>query len=374
MLDSRTRAFGSAMTYIQGPGELDKIEEYSRVYTNRVFFLIDGFLFPTLKERIENIFSKSDSVCICEACRGECCYSEINRITELVKEHKAGLIVGAGGGKTIDIAKMVANSLFFPYFIVPTSAATDAPVSGLAVVYTDTGEHLEAVMLKRSADIVLMDSNLIAGAPIRLFRAGMADALATWFEAQARERSESPNNIGKGYLRCKAGMAIARLSYDLLMEDGLRALRDLEISAVTDAVENIIETNTLLSGLGFQNTGCSVAHAIHAGLAELPETHSYLHGEKVAFGIVCGFAFENTPMDIVDKVMQFMVEADIPVTLSDLGVEATPENIFKIADKVVNRNRTIYAEPLVINIDTVSAAIISANALGERYKARFKNK
>ena len=69
-----------------------------------------------------------------------------------------------------------------------------------------------------------------------------------------------------------------------------------------------------------------------------------------------------------------MVEAGIPVTLSDLGVEATPENIFKIADKVVNRNRTIYAEPLVINIDTVSAAIISANALGERYKARFKNK
>lgn len=370
MLESRTRAFGSAMTYIQGPGEFEKIEQHSRVYADKVFFLIDGFLFKQFQGRIEALYQNSESVCICEAFKGECCYTEIDRVAALVKKNEAGLVVGVGGGKTIDVVKMVANQLFMPYFVIPTSAATDAPVSGLAVVYTEAGEHLEAVMLKRSADIVLMDSAIIAGAPLRLFRAGVADALATWFEAQARERSDTPNNIGKGYRRCKAGMAIAKLSFDLLMEDGLRALQDLEAGAITDAVENIIETNTLLSGLGFQNTGCSVAHAIHAGLAELPETHKYLHGEKVAFGIVCGFVFENTPMETVDKVMNFMVEAKLPVSLSDLGVEATPENIFTIADKVVNRNKTIYAEPLVVSIETVSAAIVAANALGDRYKAK----
>jgi glycerol dehydrogenase len=305
---------------------------------------------------------------VCEKFGGECCRSEIDRVAELVRKSGCGLVVGVGGGKTIDVAKMASNELDIPYFIAPTSASTDAPVSCIAVIYTDKGEHDSVASLKRAAEMVLMDSEIIVKAPMRLFKAGMADALATWFEAQARERSDTPNNIGKGYRQCKAGMAIARLSFDLLMEDGLKALQALENGIITEAVENIIETNTLLSGLGFQNTGCSVAHAIHAGLAELPQTHGYMHGEKVAFGIVCGFIFENTPKELVDPVMRFMVAAGLPVTLEELNVKPSRENAFKIADKVVNRNKTIYAEPLVITVDTVLAAVLAANALGEAYK------
>lgn len=43
--------------------------------------------------------------------------------------------------------------------------------------------------------------------------------------------------------------------------------------------------NTLLSGLGFENGGLAVAHALHNGLTAVPETHKYTHGEKVAFGL-----------------------------------------------------------------------------------------
>ncbi|MDR2587931.1 MAG: glycerol dehydrogenase [Spirochaetales bacterium] len=368
MMPTTTRAFGAPMTYIQGPGEFNNLEAYSRAFSGKVFFLIDNFLFPDFSRRVEEIYKDTESSCVCEQCRGECSRSEIFRVAELIKKSGAGLVVGVGGGKTIDVAKMAANELSLPYFITPTSASTDAPVSCIAVIYTDSGEHAGVASLKRAAEIVLMDSEIIAKAPLRLFRAGMADALATWFEAQTRERSDTPNNIGKGYRRCKAGMAIAKLSFELLMEDGLKALQALENGVITEAVENIIETNTLLSGLGFQNTGCSVAHAIHAGLAELPQTHSYMHGEKVAFGIVCGFIFENMPKEIVDTVMRFMTAAGLPVTLKDLNVEPTRENAFKIADKVVNRNKTIYAEPLVITVDTVLAAVLAANALGEAYQ------
>ena len=368
MMPSTTRAFGSPMTYIQGPGELNNLETYTKVFSNNVFFLIDSFMHSSLSERIAGIYEGTQSAFVCEKSEGECSRNEIARVVEKVRQSGAGLIVGAGGGKTIDIAKVAANEVELPYFIAPTSASTDAPVSGLAVIYTDEGVHEGLVILKRSADIVLMDSEIVAKAPLRLFRAGMGDALATWFEAQSRERTDTPNLIGKGFRRTKASMAIAKLSFDLLMEDGLKALSAIERGVITEAVENIIEVNTLLSGLGFQNAGLCVAHAIHSGLSELPQAHSYLHGEKVSFGIVCGFIFENTSNEVVDSVMRFMVAAKLPVTLAELNVEATEENAIIIADKVVNRNKLIYADPMVINIDTVKAAVIAANAMGEAYK------
>ena len=48
-----------------------------------------------------------------------------------------------------------------------------------------------------------------------------------------------------------------------------------ERGALTQAVENIIEANTLLSGLGFENCGVSGGHGIHDGLTVLDETHGF---------------------------------------------------------------------------------------------------
>lgn len=53
------------------------------------------------------------------------------------------------------------------------------------------------------------------------------------------------------------------------------------------ALENIIESNILMSGLGFENVGCSVAHAIGNAITVLPEGERMMHGERVGFGVVC---------------------------------------------------------------------------------------
>ena len=60
----------------------------------------------------------------------------MQRICEIVRSNSAALIVGVGGGKTLDTAKLCADSVDLPVIIVPTSASTDAPVSEIAVLYT----------------------------------------------------------------------------------------------------------------------------------------------------------------------------------------------------------------------------------------------
>ncbi len=366
MLSSTTRAFGSPLRYVQGQGEFGRLPLYTAPYGNACV-IIDGFLYQDLNARLEKAYAESDAKFVSISFNGECCEEEVERIGKIARENGAAVIVGAGGGKTMDTAKICADEMGLPVIIAPSSASTDAPVSEIAVVYKPDGEYIGSRKMKKNADLVLVDTEIIVKAPRRLFVAGMGDALATWLEAQACEGSDSPNYIGSGMRRCKAGMAIAKASWDILFEDGEKALMALDSGVVTEAFENVVEANTLLSGLGFLNTGLATAHGIHSGLTVLPETHKYLHGEKVAFGIVCQMVLENTPAETVDKVMRFMVAIGLPVTLADLGVAAERDKVLAIAEKTAN-GPLIHQEPFAVTTERVYGAIIAADALGRKYK------
>ncbi len=366
MLSSTTRAFGSPLRYVQGQGEFGRLPLYTAPYGNACV-IIDGFLYQDLNARLEKAYAESDAKFVSISFNGECCEEEVERIGKIARENGAAVIVGAGGGKTMDTAKICADEMGLPVIIAPSSASTDAPVSEIAVVYKPDGEYIGSRKMKKNADLVLVDTEIIVKAPRRLFVAGMGDALATWLEAQACECSDSPNYIGSGMRRCKAGMAIAKASWDILFEDGEKALMALDSGVVTEAFENVVEANTLLSGLGFLNTGLATAHGIHSGLTVLPETHKYLHGEKVAFGIVCQMVLENTPAETVDKVMRFMVAIGLPVTLADLGVATEHDKVLAIAEKTAN-GPLIHQEPFAVTTERVYGAIIAADALGRKYK------
>ena len=366
MLSSTTRAFGSPLRYVQGQGEFGRLPLYTAPYGNACV-IIDGFLYQDLNARLEKAYAESDAKFVSISFNGECCEEEVERIGKIARENGAAVIVGAGGGKTMDTAKICADEMGLPVIIAPSSASTDAPVSEIAVVYKPDGEYIGSRKMKKNADLVLVDTEIIVKAPRRLFVAGMGDALATWLEAQACECSDSPNYIGSGMRRCKAGMAIAKASWDILFEDGEKALMALDSGVVTEAFENVVEANTLLSGLGFLNTGLATAHGIHSGLTVLPETHKYLHGEKVAFGIVCQMVLENTPAETVDKVMRFMVAIGLPVTLADLGVATEYDKVLAIAEKTAN-GPLIHQEPFAVTTERVYGAIIAADALGRKYK------
>lgn len=362
-----SRAFGGPQKYIQGPGEFNNMAEFTEPYGKKVLFLIDAFLYVSLTERLEKIYAGTVSSFVSVAFGGECCQKEIDRISEIAREQKTEVIVGIGGGKTCDTTKFVANELDISRILMPSSASTDAPTSGLGIIYTEEGEHIAAVKMKRNSELVLMDSEIIVKAPERLFVAGIGDALATYFEARANDATETTNYIGKGYRRCKAAMAIAKMAYDILLEDGVNALHAVRRGVVTEEVENVIEANTLLSGLGFENTGCAAAHGIHSGITEIAESHDILHGEKVAFGIVCQMVLENTPKEEMNRIMQFMCDVGLPITLEGIHVPATEENMRIIAYHTVEKNPLIHHEPVFINEDILVNALWAADEIGRRY-------
>ena len=123
-------------------------------------------------------------------------------------------------------------------------------------------------------------------------------------------------------------MALAKLCFDTLMEEGVKAKIALEAGVCTPAVEKVIEANTLLSGIGFESAGLAGAHAIHNGFTVLEECHHMYHGEKVAFGTLTQLVLENVPLDELEDIILWCIEVGLPVTLHNMPFEVTPETVF----------------------------------------------
>ena len=81
-------------------------------------------------------------------------------------------------------------------------------------------------MLEKNPDLVVVDTNVVAAAPLRMTVAGMGDALATYFEARSCAAAHGANEHGgaPGHL----ALVAARACYDTLMECGVAAKRDLK--------------------------------------------------------------------------------------------------------------------------------------------------
>lgn len=372
------KAFISPAKYVQGEDEILNLGYFVKIYGNSALLIAHPDDVKRVKEKLDKTAEKFGITFVESGFKGECSRQEISRLKETAKENHCSCTIGLGGGKAIDTAKCVAEGEAL--IIVPTIAATDAPTSHSAVIYTTDGAFDDYAYFKQSPSVVLIDTTVIAKAPVRFLVSGMGDALSTYFEARANVQSFSNVNAGLpcGYREgacgpakgTNAAFALASLCYQTLLSDGVKAKIACEASVVTPALENIIETNILLSGLGFESGGLGAAHAIHDGLTLLPGTHKSFHGEKVAFGTLAQLVLENAPMKEITEVLDFCLSIGLPVCLADIGVQSiTDEELIAVAKKSCIAEESIHAMPFPITAEGVAAAIKTADILGRNYKS-----
>lgn len=356
----------SPSKYVQGAGEMGKLYDYAKGYGKKALILITASGYKRIGDIVESSFKGQDFEVVFDYFNGECSDKEIQRLTSIVKEKGCDLVIGIGGGKILDTAKAVSYYCKTPVLICPTIASTDAPCSALSVIYSDEGVFEKYLFLPANPNMVLMDTDIIAKSPVRLTVSGMGDALATYFEARAVQAKGATTCAGGNVT--DAAIALAKLCFDTLMEEGVKAKLALEAGACTKAVEKVIEANTLLSGIGFESGGLAGAHAIHNGLTVLEECHHMYHGEKVAFGTITQLVLENMPAQELQEIIDFCIELGLPVTLKELGIkEVTDEKIMAVAAAACADNDTLHNMPFEVTPKSVCAAIKAADAYGHYF-------
>jgi glycerol dehydrogenase len=357
---------GTPKKYIQGNGALDNLCGLIRDVGVKPLLVMDRIVMKLLRPRIEQSLINADMSGTFAEFGGECCWSNIDKLIKAYQDSNCDVIVGLGGGKTMDTAKAIKLKVGLPLVLAPTIASNDSPTSRVIVIYNEEGVLTEVLTLPFNPEIVLVDTGVISMAPARFLVAGMGDGLATKFEADQCYASGALNFFKAR--PCYATMAIADSCYQLIRKYGRLAKMAAEKGLVTEALERVVEANILLSGLGFESGGVAAAHALNHGFTMIEEMHSSMHGENVAFGLMVQFILENRSEEFLVEMLRFYKDIGLPCTLEQLGLKkATKEKIQTIAKRACREGSYIYNLTVDVDERKVIDALFMADNIGREF-------
>jgi glycerol dehydrogenase len=322
-MSAEVRSMGFPGRYIQGPQALRQLPQLlEELGACSIALLADATVRRALGSRIDAELQSNAGGAATPAVwldfRGECSAPIIADLAAQAGE--CDTIVALGGGKTIDTGKGISRQRRARLIIVPTIASNDSPTSRLIVLYDEAHRVAGVQLLARNPDVVLVDTEVIARAPARFFSAGMGDALSKTFEARQCHLTQGRNFFGT--LSLPTARLFADRCYAVIVEHGAAALRQVaERHEPDESVERVIEATVLLSGVGFESGGLSLAHALVRGFSAHPKIGGFLHGEAVAFGTLVQLVAEGRPDAEITEHAELTRRLGLPVSFKSFGVD-----------------------------------------------------
>ncbi len=353
-----------AANYFSYPGALAEIERFFPLASlKRVLWIGGKRALAAAEAYLPPLFGDARSAVMSFA--GHCSESTVAAYASQGRD--TDLVIGVGGGSALDTAKAVAHRLEKPFVAVPTIAATCAAWTPLSVWYDDAGRALGYELFPLGGQLVLVEPRLLAAAPVEYLRAGIGDTLAKWVEARVLCAREAVLP-----LTAQLGFSVARQIFDVLLADGPGAIADnakgVASARLVRVVDAVIAGGGLVGGLGERFTRLAAAHSIHNGLTVIPETERFLHGAKVAYGILVQLALEERPEEL-RQLDQALGELGLPRRLADLGVDlADSARVDAFIAHTLRPAESIHFLPGVLDADRLRQALATVEALagGER--------
>jgi uncharacterized oxidoreductase len=305
-----------AANYFSHPGAFEQLEVfYPAAALKRVLWISGVRALAAAQPYLPPLFADPKTLRV--SFDGHCSESQVQHFCTQGAE--ADLVIGLGGGSVLDTAKAVAHRLGKPFVALPTIAATCAAWTPLSVWYDDAGTALRFELFPHPSHVVLVEPRILLAAPAEYLQAGIGDTLAKWYEAVVLCEREADLP-----LTAQLGLTAALQLKDVLLAEGADALADAAAGRLSarfmHVVDAIIAGGGLVGGLGERYTRLAAAHAIHNGLTVLPATAKFLHGTKVAYGILVQLALEEK-FDELKRLASALTALGLPTCLAALDVD-----------------------------------------------------
>jgi glycerol dehydrogenase len=307
--------------YVAEYDAADRLGELCKTFGTRAFIIGGPTALGVAGEKMERSLCNAGISYNLRRFKGVCSHRQIEVLIEEARNFSADMIVGVGGGKALDTSKAVAYHMNIPTITVPTIAATCAAWAPLSVLYTDDGCPLGGLDTY-APEFVVCDYSILCKSPMRYFSAGLGDSLAKWPELGIGE--------AEGNELYHAGIQVAKYIFDTCLEVGERLSGDVSQEELEEnlriatyiAIPLTGLTSELTSGVMGKSDLALVAHGVdHALLVISKKTHSYLHGERVTFGLIPHLLLNHATDEIIRDVMRFIYNLGLPLELSDLGLD-----------------------------------------------------
>lgn len=259
--------FATTPQVIVRPGILLRPQEWLPVGAKRIFIITDPGLLNTgmVNPVADALRAHGCEVCVYHEVEADPPEARVHATVKAAVEAGAEMIIGLGGGSSLDTAKLVAlltatpqalDSIYgvglargprLPLIQVPTTAGTGSEVTPIAIVTTPSHEKKGVVSPLLYPDIALLDAELTLGLPPAITAMTGIDAMVHAIEAYTSKIKKNP-----------LADALAKESLRLLYENLPRVLengRDIE-------ARSAMLTGSMMAGMAFANAPVAAVHAL----------------------------------------------------------------------------------------------------------------
>ena len=299
----------------------------------------------------------------------DCAESSLLGLKKMVQQHQADFIIGIGGGKALDTAKLLAYHCNLPIVTIPTSGATCAAWTALSNIYSEEGAFEYDVSLANCPNLLILDYDLVRTAPKRTLVAGIGDAIAKWYEASVSSGQSTATLL-------ISAVQQARILRDILWQKSAIALKNPQSDEWREVVDATVLLAGVIGGIGGADCRTVAAHAVHNGLTHLIEAHDVLHGEKVAYGILVQLRLEEMiqgnklASSSRQQLLKFYTEIGLPKSLEDLGLQDVSLARLRHATTIATLPQSdIHRLPFTVSPEQLMAAMVSTTVGTEKVES-----
>jgi len=296
---------------VVGHGVIDRtVEVVSEVAAGRPIVVSSPRPYEAVGERVVDQFEDAGSdpaTVVVE----EASFEAVQRATEAARAAEADFLVGLGGGKPIDIAKMAADELSRPFVSVPTAASHDGIVSGRGSVPEGDTRHSVSALPPLA---VVADTTVVADSPWRLTTAGCADIISNYTAVKDWQLAKRLKNVEYSEY---AG-ALSQMTAEMLVDNADSIKRGLEDSAWI-VIKALVSSGVAMSIAGSSRPASGAEHLISHQLDRLVPDAA-LHGHQVGVASIVTEYLHSGESGEWRRVRNALAGIDAPTTAEELGI------------------------------------------------------
>ncbi|MFC6725844.1 NAD(P)-dependent glycerol-1-phosphate dehydrogenase, partial [Halobium palmae] len=257
-------------------------------------------------DRVRAQFEGADTITVEEAS-----FESVERVVDAAETHEAGFLLGLGGGKPVDIAKMASDHLGIGFVSVPTAASHDGIVSGRSSIPEGDTRHSVAADPPLA---VVADTELLSKAPWELTTAGCADIISNYTAVKDWRLANRLKNVEYSEY---AG-ALSEMTAEMLVDNADSIKQGLEESSWL-VVKALVSSGVAMSIAASSRPASGAEHLFSHQLDRIAPGKS-LHGHQVGVGSIMTEFLHSGEKGEWRDIRDALDGIDAPTTARELGV------------------------------------------------------